>query len=190
MSVNSPIFIVFNMVVNFASWLIFVRFMLQFAEITRKHPLALPIYRLSAVVDMFSRIFPPLNKGRLSVAAVVLLLLLSLIASAGNHWLLGKPLSALGLVFDGTMVGLMNFLVALKWIVIASVILSFIVLFSNKMHPAVELMMQVADAILEPFRRIVPNLGMLDLSPLIAMLVLGLAERLLAVCYGHFMAMV
>lgn len=189
MSINSPLFIVFNMVINFASWLIFLRFMLQFAEITPKHPMAAPAYRLSAVVDWFTRILPNQQKGRISVAALALLILLSFVGSAGNHYMLGTDLGAMGLIFDATMMGLFKFLTALKWIVILSVILSLIILVSNKIHPMVELLMQIGDAILEPFRRFVPNLGMFDLSPLVAMMILGLATRSLEICHAYFMPM-
>lgn len=176
---NDPLFVLFNMVVNFATWLIFLRFMLQFAGIDKKHPYVVPAYKLTKVVDVFAHIFPDRKGGRISMAAMALLLLLSWIGFSGNMALLGKDLTALQLFFVGTIQAVMAFLSALKWLIIISVILSFIVMLSNKIHPVVELIMQLADPIIEPFRRITPTLGMLDFSPLVAMLVLGLSVELI-----------
>lgn len=178
---NSPLFILFNMVVNFALWLFFIRFMLQFAGAEKKHPYVAPAYRLTAVVDIFSRIFPTLGKGRLNTAALVLMLLLWWIGIAGRASLLGEQLTALQLFFSGTITAVIAFLEALKWTILASVICSFVVMLSQKIHPVIDLLMQVATPIIEPFRKISPDLGMIDLTPLIAMLVYGLAATMLQI---------
>ncbi len=60
---------------------------------------------------------------------------------------------------------------------------------SNKIHPIVEIVLEMADPIIEPFRKITPNLGMLDLSPLIAMLALGLASRVIEIVAQELLLM-
>ncbi len=186
---NSPLFIAFGVVVNFATWLIFIRFLLQFAGIDKKHPYVAPAYQLTKVVDIFARIFPTLKQGRISLAAIVLLLLLSLIELAGISALLNKPLTAIELFFAGTVGAVIAFLDALRWLILISVVLSFIVMLSNKIHPIVEIVLEMADPIIEPFRKITPNLGMLDLSPLIAMLALGLASRVIEIVAQELLLM-
>lgn len=64
----------------------------------------------------------------------------------------------------------------LKYIVIASVVCSWIIVLANKMHPVMDLIMQMAEPIIAPFRRITPNLGMLDFSTLVAIMALALIE--------------
>ncbi len=46
-------------------------------------------------------------------------------------------------------------------------------------HPLIRLIIQITDPILLPVRRVLPPLGGLDLSPLIAILLLQLAGQLL-----------
>ena len=54
------------------------------------------------------------------------------------------------------------------------------------LQPIARFFNRVTDPILEPIRRIVPPLGGIDMSPLIAMLVIWLAESLLlTLLAGH-----
>lgn len=46
--------------------------------------------------------------------------------------------------------------------------------------PLIQLLDTVTEPILDPIRRIMPRLGMIDLSPLVAILVLNLVGRVLA----------
>lgn len=176
---NSPLYALFSVVVDLASWLIFLRFIFQLAEVHKKNPYAAPIYRLSAVVDMFERIFPTVAKGRVNSAALVLLLLLQFVALWGKTSILGSELNALQLFFAGTILSIAKFLTVLRWTIFVSILASFAVMFSQKIHPIVDIAMQLGDPIIEPFRKISPNLGMIDLAPLIALLVLSFAKTAL-----------
>ncbi len=49
----------------------------------------------------------------------------------------------------------------------------------NPYNPFVSFVYQVTDPILEPLRRIIPPLGMIDISPIIAMLLLSVVQQLL-----------
>nr|WP_290669809.1 YggT family protein [Ardenticatena sp.] len=46
-------------------------------------------------------------------------------------------------------------------------------------NPIVRVLYQITDPILEPFRRIIPPIGMIDISPIVAILVLQLVQTLL-----------
>lgn len=173
---NDPITIIFHIVVNFALLIIFLRFMFQFAEIEATHPYAKVTYNLSAVVSVFTRIFPDLDKGRISLSAIILMLLLTYIKIAGMASILNKPMDAFTLFFAGTLSAILSFVGALKYVVLASVVCSWIVLLANKMHPVMDLIMQMAEPIIAPFHRITPNLGMFDFSTLVAIMVLALLE--------------
>ncbi|MDO5651689.1 MAG: YggT family protein [Moraxella sp.] len=178
---NSPLYIVFHMVVNFATLIIFLRFLFDFADIDAKHPYTKAMRRISAVVDVFSSIFKPVANGRINTAAVVLLILLSLIKVAGMASLLGKDLSAIQLFFLGTYEPIIQFLTALRWTILASVLASWVVVLANKMHPVIDIIMQLSEPIIAPFRRISPTIGMIDLSALVALLSLALMTIVLEV---------
>lgn len=173
---NAPLAVIFGIVVNFALLILFLRFMFQFAQINPNHPYGKVTYRLSAVVSLFSRIFPDLAKGKFSTSAMVLMMLLSYIKIAGFAQIRGDSLDALTLFFVGTVGAILTFVKALKYILLGSVILSWVILFSGKMHPIMDLIMQMAEPIVEPFRRILPQAGMLDFSTLVALLALGFIE--------------
>jgi len=46
-------------------------------------------------------------------------------------------------------------------------------------HPAIRLVMRITDPVLDPIRRVLPPMGGLDLSPLVALLLVQFAGRLL-----------
>ncbi|WP_228130357.1 YggT family protein [Moraxella caprae] len=162
--------------------------MFQFAEIDPKHPYAKVTYMLSAVVTLFGRIFPDLGKGRFSTSAVVLMLLLTFIKIAGMASILGKPMTPFVLFFSGSLTAILSLIDMFQYIVFASVILSWVIMLFQVMHPLMELIMQMAEPIVAPFRKITPNLGMLDFSTLVAILVLALLEMGIRIVGGNILS--
>ena len=173
---SSSLIPLFNMVINFAMLLIFIRFMLQFSGFERSNPMIQPAYKATQIVDVFERIFPTVGAGRVSLAAIVLLFLLKLVDLSGNAALMGYGYSPIKLFFTGTLQLILSFLSAARYLIIGAIIISWIVMFTQKMHPIMSIIVQMAEPILAPFRRITPNLGMLDLSPMIAIFGLLLIE--------------
>ncbi|BEV10012.1 YggT family protein [Asticcacaulis sp. DW145] len=78
--------------------------------------------------------------------------------------------------------GILSFAV---WVIIISAILSWLVAFNviNTRNPGVYRFMEMLDRltypILEPFRRVIPNLGGIDISPIIAILIIQGMQRFL-----------
>ena len=57
----------------------------------------------------------------------------------------------------------------------------------NPYHPAVELLYRITEPILAPLRRIIPPVGMVDISPIIAILLLQIIQKVLkAIIVGRF----
>lgn len=76
------------------------------------------------------------------------------------------------------LIPIINLLYWVFWILILiRVVLSFVQI--SPYHPAVQMVYQLTEPILEPIRNIMPRTGMIDFSPLIALLLLGLLRRLL-----------
>jgi len=62
--------------------------------------------------------------------------------------------------------------------ILARVILSwFPVRPGNPFFPLAVIINQVTEPVLAPFRRIIPTIGMMDISPIVALLVLNLVQR-------------
>ncbi len=66
---------------------------------------------------------------------------------------------------------------ALNLAILVRVILSWLNV--NPYNPFVSFIYQVTDPIIEPLRRIIPPLGMIDVTPIIAMVLLSLIQQVL-----------
>jgi YggT family protein len=51
---------------------------------------------------------------------------------------------------------------------------------ADSYHPVVPLVMQLTEPVLKPFRRLIPNVGGLDFSPMVLLLAITLARVLIA----------
>lgn len=46
-------------------------------------------------------------------------------------------------------------------------------------HPIVQLLFQVTEPVLEPARKLIPPIGMIDISPIVVFIILGILQDLL-----------
>jgi len=67
------------------------------------------------------------------------------------------------------------FLQALSLLILIRVLLSWFPI--DMRNPIVRLLFEVTEPILAPFRRVIPRIGMFDLSPLAALLVIQFLQR-------------
>jgi YggT family protein len=65
----------------------------------------------------------------------------------------------------------------LTFAIIARALLSWFNL--GPSHPVVRILYDVTEPILAPLRRVIPMIGMIDITPLVAILLLQVVERLL-----------
>jgi YggT family protein len=76
------------------------------------------------------------------------------------------------------------------WVLIASAVLSWLVAFNvvnpynNVVRAISGTLYQLTEPLLRPIRNILPNLGGLDISPVILILILMFAQRLLVEIFG------
>ena len=76
------------------------------------------------------------------------------------------------------MVGILRLVIVLLWLLILGrVILSWVDPMGRT--PAGRLLIQLTEPMLAPIRSVLPRTGMLDLSPLVLLIVLGVLLRLL-----------
>jgi YggT family protein len=119
--------------------------------------------------------------GRLNLAALVLIVLLKLIDLMGNAYLNAlpspAPIELLMATFLELIQGLLRFC---RYIIFGSIILSWVTVFTNARSPFIDVVWQLAEPLLAPFRRILPNTGPLDFSPIIALLAIYITEQLMA----------
>src|SRR5574344_94516 len=178
MGANSAL--IFGIIINVAILLVFFRFLMQLAAVSPYNPVVLSTIKATKIVDVFGRIFPTVGKGRVNSAALALLVVLYLLKIFGVMYLNGampnSPIHLLILTFVTMMQDLIRFC---RYLIFASIILSWVVMFSQSRSPYIEVVQELAEPLLAPFRRILPNMGMIDLSPIFAILALLVAETIM-----------
>ena len=106
--------------------------------------------------------------GRIDWAAVVLAIVIQALILASIAWLAGDQWSVPGLptLLAWGALGVMGLLVNLYFfIIVAMIIVSWVA--SGSRHPAIELIWQISEPVMAPFRTLLPNMGGLDLSPIL-----------------------
>jgi len=61
--------------------------------------------------------------------------------------------------------------------ILARVVLSWFNV--NPFHPVISILDQITEPILSPLRRVIPPMGMIDITPIVALLLLQFLERIL-----------
>lgn len=172
--------LIFGILINVAILLVFFRFLIQLTGVTPYNPVVLSTVKATKIVDIFSRIFPTVAKGRVNLAAIALLVMLYLLKIFGVMYLSGamsnSPIHLLILTFVTMIQDLIRFC---RYLIFATIILSWVVMFTQSRSPYIEVIQELAEPLLAPFRRLLPNMGMIDLSPILAFLALYIAEILM-----------
>lgn len=182
--------LIFSVIVNAAILLVFFRFLTQLAMVSPYNPVVLATLKSTRFVDMFSRIFPTLAKGRINLAAVVLLLILFLFKVWGYSTFgngieifdvkyVNLASSVVGLLLGTFMAVTESVILFCRYLIFASIILSWVVMFTQSRSPYIEVIQELAEPLLAPLRKILPNMGMIDLSPIIAFFALQLIEMIM-----------
>lgn len=156
--------------------IVLLRFILQLVRADFYNPLSQFIVRATQpLLKPLRRIIPSISG--LDMASLVLALLVQLVLSALTMLLIygttGSPVQLLTWSLIGITALFINiFFYAL----IISVILSWVAQGSH--NPAAMLVNQLCEPLLMPFRRLLPSLGGLDLSPIFAFMTIKLLDML------------
>ena len=153
--------------------IVLLRFILQLVRANFYNPLCQFIVKATQpLLKPLRRVIPSmfgLDMSSLVLALIVQMLLMAVILTLKGFevdWLLLMPWSVIALFS--------LFLNVLFYAMIISVILSWVAPGSH--NPGAELVAQITEPVLAPFRRIIPNLGGLDISPIFAFIVIQLVQ--------------
>ena len=175
MGANSAL--IFGIIINVAILLVFFRFLMQLAAVNPYNPVVLSTVKATKIVDIFSRIFPTLGKGRVNSSALALVVVLYLLKIFGIMYLSGAmPNSPIHLVILTFVTMIQDLIRFCRYLIFATIILSWVVMFTQSRSPYIEVIQELAEPLLAPFRRLLPNMGMIDLSQIVAFLALYIAE--------------
>ena len=156
--------------------IVLLRFILQLVRADFYNPLSQFTVKATQPLPKPLRRFIPSIAG-LDTASLVLAVLVQLLLMVVTLSLMGfNPVSVIPQLLVWSLIGVTSlFFKVFFFALIVSVILSWVAPGSH--NPGAQLVNQLCEPLLAPFRKLLPNLGGLDLSPIFAFIALNLVDR-------------
>ena len=153
--------------------IVLMRFILQLVRANFYNPLCQFVVKATQpLLKPLRRVIPSLFGLDMSslVLALLLQILLFVVILMLNGYQAFTPL-----LLPWGLIGIFSlFLKIIFWSMIISVILSWVA--PGSRIPGAELVAQITEPVLAPFRRLIPNLGGLDISPIFAFIAIQLLQ--------------
>lgn len=152
--------------------IVLLRFLLQLCGADFYNPVSQFVFRVThRLLAPIRKLFPTYR--RFDMASLIFALLLQWAAIQITASMHGNPLINIFLVFWWGLLGIVSMLLNIYiYGLLAAIILSWVA--PHNSHPAIGLLWQLMEPVLAPFRRLLPPLGGLDLSPILVFLVLNM----------------
>lgn len=146
---------------------VMLRFLLQWVKADFYNPICQFLIKASNPLLLpLRRIIPGL--GGLDIAAIVLIIVLQLIESALIFLISGYPMgNILALLLYSIGMVLSTLFKLYFYAIIVQSVLSW---FNQGYNPVVEILHRLTDPVMRPIRRIMPDMGGIDLSPIPALI--------------------
>ena len=153
--------------------IVLMRFILQLVRANFYNPLCQFVVKATQpLLKPLRRVVP--SMFGLDMSSLVLALLLQILLFVVILMLNGYQAFTV-LLLPWGLIGIFSlFLKIIFWSMIISVILSWVA--PDSRSPGAELVAQITEPVLAPFRRLIPNLGGLDISPIFAFIAIQLLQ--------------
>jgi len=154
--------------------IIMLRFLLQLSGADFYNPVSQFAHKATAIpLVPIRKLFPAYRQ--FDIACLVLALLVQWLAIQLTASLNGFPLINIFYVLMWGLIGMASLLINFyTYGLLAVIILSWVA--PSNQHPVITLLWQLMEPLLAPFRKIIPSLGGLDLSPIFVFLVLNMVR--------------
>lgn len=165
-----------NTLVNIYLFVLMLRFLLQFSQADYYNPMSQGIVKATQpVVAPVQKILRPV--GRIDIATLFVGFLLKVIVIIAIFQIAGFGMPPLqGLLLAG-IAGVLNAILKIYFFaLIIMIILSWVA--PRASHPGALLVMQIVEPIMAPVRRVIPPLGMIDLSPIVVFIAINLLDSI------------
>ncbi len=156
--------------------IVLLRFILQLVRADFYNPLSqFTVKATQPLLKPLRRVIP--GFGGLDLASLALAILVQLVLMVVVILIAGANPAAVGLqLLVWAIIAVTSlFLKIFFFAMIISVILSWVA--PGSYNPGAQLVNQICEPLLAPFRRLLPNLGGLDISPIFAFIALNLIDR-------------
>lgn len=154
--------------------IILLRFLLQLSGADFYNPVSQFAHKATALFLLpIRRLFKPWK--RFDIASLILALLVQWLAIQLTASINGFPLINVLYVLLWGFLGMLSMLVNFyTYGLLAAIILSWVA--PQNQHPAIALLWQLMEPVMAPFRKLVPSLGGIDLSPILIFMLLNLVR--------------
>lgn len=162
---------------SFYLTIVLLRFLLQLARADFYNPITQFVVRATnPLLVPLRRVIP--GWGGIDGASLVLAILIQTLVFVFILLALGQGFAINILtLLAWSVVTVLGLIVKIYfWSLLAVIILSWIA--PTNPHPAIQLLMQITEPVMKPFRKILPPMGGLDLSPILVFLVLNAVSLL------------
>ena len=176
-AVNDISYLLVNTAVGLALIVFLLRLILQLVRADFYNPICQTIVKVSnPLVLPLRRVLPPL--GRIDTASLLIAFAIQAIGIVVLCRLLFGAMPNPAQIMLWSVIGLAGAVVNFYFFaVIGSIILSWVA--QGSYNPGAQLLYQVTEPVMAPFRKLVPPLGGLDLSPIFVFLAINVIEVLL-----------
>jgi len=177
---------IFNTIAGLYLLFVVARFLLQVAKADFYNPLSQAVFKATDPVVRVLRSFIPGYRG-VDFSSLILAFIVQFISISVAILLYGGAIPSVGFIITWSFIGVLNFIILFYYYaLIASIVMSFVMMFSGNMnpHPILLLVWQITEPIMAPFRRVIPPMGGLDFSPIFIFLIIGLIRNFIYQTFG------
>lgn len=174
---------IFGLVVHIFSFFLLIRLLLQLVQADFYNPISQFIFKVCApIVEPLGKLFP--TWGSLNSAALVAAILAQWSVYLVFGLIKGFPLLSILSYLPLSAYNLLFILVEIYfWGIFIIAISSWI---GTAGHPPVRLVSQIVEPFLRPFRKVIPPMGMMDFSPMVAIISLIIIRNTVLPTIGGF----
>ena len=165
-----------NAIAGFFIFMVLLRFLLQAVRADFYNPISQFIVKVTNPILVPARKLIP-GFGGYDFAAIGILLVLELLAMTLSLLIMGWPLPIANMLLWAALGTVGLFLKLYFWGLLITVIVSWIA--PNNYNPALELLKQIIEPVMKPIRNLMPDMGGIDISPIIMFLLINVFEIML-----------
>ncbi len=165
---------------------VLLRFLLQVARADFYNPVSQAVVRITDPAVRVFRTFIPGYRG-IDFSSLVLAMIVEAVFILILCVLYGTGIPPVNFIVTWSFIGVIYFIINIYYYaIIASIIMSFVMLFSGNMnpHPLLRLVWQLTEPVMAPIRKVLPPMGGLDFSPIFIFIAIGLIQNLLIQTFG------
>ncbi|MCE8013348.1 YggT family protein [Halomonas daqingensis] len=164
-----------NTLINIYLFLMMLRFLLQASQADYYNPISQSVVKITQpVVRPFQGFLGPVL-GRFDMATLAAAFVLKAVSIVAILQIAGIGMPPLTQVAIGAIAAIANAILKIYFFaLIVMIILSWVA--PNASHPGALLVMQLVEPIMAPVRKVIPPLGMIDLSPIVVFIAISIVD--------------